>query len=198
MKKQWIWIIVAVAFVGLIIGAYFLYDHYADQDDQGPRLEDVRGQNDNQETGSDPQTDAAESEYAVPDVTVYDADGKAVKLSQLRGKPVVFNIWASWCAPCQNEMPGFQAMYEKYGKDVHFMMVNMTGIDTLEDAKTFVQNTGYTFPVYYDTDNSAIAQYYTGSVPVTYFINSKGELVTYAMGAIPEATLEQGIGMIQE
>lgn len=185
MKKERIWIIVAVALVVLLVGAYFLYDRLASRQDTEPTLEDVR----NEEEVSD---------YTAPDFTVYDADGKSLKLSALRGKPVVFNIWASWCSPCQNEMPGFQEMYEKYGNDVHFVMVNVTGIDELEDARDFIETTGYTFPVYYDTDNSAAASYYSGSVPATFFINSKGELVTYAAGAITADVLEQGIGMIQD
>lgn len=194
MKKQWIWIIAAVAFVGLIIGAYFLMDYLGDDYDSGSGL--VKVDDGQQKSTEDPGE--ADPERLAPDFTVYDANGKEVKLSDLRGKPVVFNMWASWCGPCKNEMPGFQEMYEKYGEDVHFLMINLTTQDSLEDAKALISQSGYTFPVYFDTDNTTAANYSTGSIPTTFFANSKGELVTYAIGAIDEATLEKGIGMIQE
>lgn len=148
--------------------------------------------NNNENTQEEPNP-----EYAAPDFTVYDKNGNPVKLSQLRGKPVVLNMWASWCGPCKSEMPGFQAMYEKYGEDVHFMMNNLTTQDNLGDAQELISRNGYTFPVYFDKDNSTAASYSTGSIPMSFFINSKGELVTYAIGAIDEATLEKAIGMIQ-
>ena len=127
-------------------------------------------------------------------------NGETKRLSDYvgKGKYVLLDMWASWCAPCKNEMPGFQQMYEKYGDQVQFLMVNVTGIDKADDAKAFIKETGYSFPVYFDTDNSMAANYYAGSVPMTYFIGSNGELVTYATGAIPADTLEQGIGMTLE
>lgn len=189
MKKTWLWIVIAVLLAGLIIGAYFLYDYLAGQMDTNPTLADGRTETTGQE-----QT----SVQTVPDFTVYDKNGKAYKLSEAFGKPIVLNLWASWCGPCKIEMPGFQEMYEIYGNDVRFMMVNVTGIDTLADAKAFIQNNGYSFPVYYDTDNSMAANYYGGSVPVTYFIDSRGQLVTHAPGSISAEILEQGIGMITE
>ena len=179
MKKTWVWILCAVVLVGLLVGAYFLYDYLQEKTDAEPALPEV-------------------SSDAVPDFTVYDAAGKAYKLSEFFGKPIVLNLWASWCDPCKNEMPGFQQMYESYGEDVVFLMVNVTGIDSLEDGKAFIQNMGYSFPVYYDSDNSMAMNYYAGSVPVTYFIGADGQLVTYATGAITADILEQGISMISE
>lgn len=187
MKKQWIWIIAVVAFIGLIVGAYFLMDALQKDYEQEPSLATV-----------DTKEQTEESPNAAPDFTVYDEKGKAVKLSDMRGKPVVLNMWASWCGPCKSEMPGFQAMYEKYGEDIHFMMINLTSQDNLGEAQTLIEQEGYTFPVYFDKDSSTTASYSTGSIPMSFFINSKGELVTYAVGAIDAATLEKAIGMIQE
>lgn len=184
--KKWIWIVAAVVLVALLIGAWFLYDNLKDQ-----FLPDALA------TQPEQEETAADSMQMAPDITVYDPQGKAVKLSDMQGKPVVLNVWASWCSPCKQEMPGFQAAYEKYD-DVQFMMVNLIGQDKREDAETLLNQTGYTFPVYFDTDNSAAMSYNTGSIPATFFINKEGRLVTYAIGAISEAVLEQGIGMIME
>ena len=61
-----------------------------------------------------------------PDFTVYDSQGTAVRLSDYRGTPVVLNFWASWCGPCQREMPDFDAVYQQLGEEVQFLMVNVT------------------------------------------------------------------------
>lgn len=141
---------------------------------------------------------SAESQLA-PDFTVYDAAGDPVSLSDFRGKPVVVNFWASWCGPCQGEMPDFEEKYLALGDEVVFLMVNMTdgGRETLESARSFIEAQGYTFPVYYDMDGMAAATYAVYSIPSSYFIDAEGNAVAYAMGAIDGATLQKGIDMIR-
>lgn len=191
MKKALIWILVTVLVVGLFIGAYFLYDYLQKQTDTG--LTDIKGTTaPAEENGEDPQPVLA------PDFTVYTPEGEAVKLSQLQGKPVVLNLWTSWCIYCKQEMPDFEKLYERYGQDVHFLMVNVTGADTRAEAEKYIADSGHNFPVYYDTDGSLAKNYYTGSVPTTYFFNAKGEAVTYVPGAVSGDILEQGIQMIME
>lgn len=133
-----------------------------------------------------------------PDFTVIDRDGKPVKLSDLRGKPVILNFWASWCGPCQSEMPDFQKAYESYGEDVHFMIVNVTdgGRETVETARAYVDGQGYTFPIYFDTTLEAAILYGASAIPLTVFLDAEGRLVAYASGALTAATLQKGIGML--
>ena len=77
-------------------------------------------------------------------------------------------------------------------------MVNMTsGRETLEDAKAFIAESGYTFPVLYDTASSAATIYGVYSLPTTYFISARGEAIAYATGAINADTLQKGIDMIK-
>ena len=141
---------------------------------------------------------AATAAMSVPDFTVYDGDSQPVKLSDFLGKPIVLNFWASWCGPCKSEMPDFQAKFEEYGEQIHFLMVNLTdgSQETVETAQGFVDGQGYTFPVYYDTDYSGAMAYTVSAVPATYFIDEAGNLVAYGKGALTGETLQRGIDML--
>ena len=142
---------------------------------------------------------AAESELTLaPDFTVYDLEGNEVHLTDFFGKPIIVNFWASWCGPCKMEMPDFDVAYNTYKDDIVFLMVNMTdgSRETIEVASEFIANSGYTFPVYYDTQYSAAITYSVASLPTSYFLNEKGELVAHAKGAIDAETLQRGIDMI--
>ena len=148
-----------------------------------------------------PETLPAETEakgIEAPDFTVYDLEGNAHKLSDFRGKPVLLNFWASWCGPCQAEMPDFQKFYESHGDKVHFVIVNLTDgrKETVESASAFIAEKGYTFPVYYDTDIDAAMKYGVRSVPVSYFIDGSGYFVTGVQGALSADMLQQGMDMV--
>lgn len=146
-------------------------------------------------------TQASESEQQLqkaPDFVVTDMDGNEVKLSDFQGKPVIVNFWASWCGPCKSEMPDFEEMYQQYGEEIHFVMVNMTdgSRETVEVASEFIAEQGYTFPVYFDTQYSAAITYGVTSIPATYFIDAQGNAVAYARSVINAETLQMGIDMI--
>ncbi len=137
---------------------------------------------------------------AAPDFTAYDLDGNAVKLSDFRGKPVILNFWASWCAPCKSEMPAFEEAYREYGDQIHFMMVNLTdgGRETVDTALGYIREQGYTFPVYCDTTLEAGIAYGASAIPITFFIDKDGYGVAYAQAALSRQTLQTGIDMLLE
>lgn len=144
------------------------------------------------------ETKPPRTEPKAMDFEVYDINGNKVKLSDHFGKPIVLNFWASWCGPCQMEMPDFNQKYLEHGDEVQFFMVNMTtGRETLSSAKSFISSNGYSLPVFFDTDSDAADTYAVYSLPTTYFIDAEGYLIAKATGAIDGETLQQGIDMIK-
>ncbi len=133
-----------------------------------------------------------------PDFTFYTLDGTAANLSDYLGKPVVLNFWASSCGPCRSEMPDFQTAYDTLGGEVQFLMVNVTdgSWDTLESASGYIAESGFTFPVFYDTDNHAAFTYGLRGLPTTFFINAEGSVVGSRSGAMNLDILMGGINLI--
>lgn len=188
-KKKNLLIIVA-ALVLLIVGASVLYKQLGAN--LAPEQLAAAETTPPEETGTQP------SAVPAPDVTVYDREGNPVKLSDYFGKPIVMNFWASWCGPCKSEMPDFEDAYQEYGEQIHFLMVNLTdgSQETVESASGYISGQGYTFPVYYDTDMEAAMTYGVYAVPQTYFIDGDGNIVTYAQGALPASSLQQGVDLL--
>ena len=208
-NKKW-FLIFSVCFVVLMIGAGILYDNLSDTVEreslvttenkevtksptQVPKQEEAEQVDTTKE-----QETVEEPSSLTPDFTVVDGEEKEHNLSDFFGKPIVLNFWASWCGPCKSEMPDFDEVYGEYKEDISFLMVNLTDghQETIQSAKTFIEEQGYSFPVYYDTTLEAMMAYSAYSIPMTFFINAKGEIVAYAKSAISKDVLLQGIEMI--
>jgi len=115
-------------------------------------------------------------------------DQPDASLGELIGtKPVVLNFFASWCAPCLTEMPGFEAVHESLGDQV--TVVGMAYQDSPEDALATVEQTGVTYPTYTDPDGSALTYFQGLSMPTTVFIDASGEVVDRVSGALSENEL---------
>lgn len=133
------------------------------------------------------------------DFTVYDEDGNTVKLSDFKGKkPVVVNIWASWCGPCKAEMPHFEEAIKKYGDKVEILMVDLTDgkRETKEKALKFLEDNNLEMKVLFDKDLSAANAYNIMGIPRTIFINKDGEITYDREGLISEDMLNDNIKKI--
>lgn len=225
MKKKWTIVALGLAFVALLGGASVLYNKLSDTVERDMLVSSATKADVDRETettvesvpidgktgvsgsatSESGQTTAEEEtteaeKVPAPDFTVIDAEGNEVKLSDMVGKPVVVNFWASWCGPCKMEMPEFEEIYKELGDEVHFMMVNLTDgwQETKEKAENFIEEQGYTFPVYYDTMSEGAMNYGVSSIPATYFIDAEGNAIAQARGAIDGETVKIGIDMTKE
>ncbi len=186
-------LIIAVVFVLLLAGAFLLYNKLSGSVAPDQLAAEDEAQN------QDEESDRQQAKVKAPDFVVYDKDGNKVGLSDYLGKPVVLNFWASWCGPCASEMPDFEEAYKERGDKIQFLMINLTDgyQETMESATEYIQEQGFTFPVFYDTESNAANTYATYSIPMTFFIDSEGYMVARATGALDSATLKKGLDMIE-
>ena len=133
---------------------------------------------------------------ALPDLTLKRLGAGEVSLHQFLGRPLVINLWASWCPPCRAEMPLLAEAQSRY-KEVTFLFVNQ-GEDEATIHK-FLSETGLPLGwVLLDPDSKLSRILKAGGLPTTYFFNAKGELVATHPGQLFEAALEGYIQKILE
>ena len=137
------------------------------------------------------------AKMSLENFTMQDKDGNEIAIHDLIGKPMVINFWASWCSPCRTEMPEFNKVYNEIGDDVTFVMINMTtsSRETEKNAKEYIAESEFDFPVYYDIDGNVSSTYYINAFPTTFFIDKDGYLVAYAFSQMSEEMLLEGIEM---
>ncbi len=193
MKNQKGLIILAVIIVIVLMSASVLYDLLGTGNTPPP-------QEVTPNVSDDANTSQEEDVIPAPNFTMTDTDGNQVDLESFFGKPIVLNFWASWCPPCKEEMPGFDAVYKEFGEDVHFIMLNSTdgARETIEIANDYIADSAYSFPVYFDylLDEegndiflSVGISYGVSSLPTTLFIDENGNIENAFLGSIPEADL---------
>ncbi|TMU87425.1 TlpA family protein disulfide reductase [Bacillus sp. BHET2] len=107
--------------------------------------------------------------------------GSSITLSELKGKKVVLNFWATWCPPCKDEMPIIEEYYKKFGKDIEVLTIN---IDPQYNVKEYQKALGLTFPILLDTDDKINKAYNILTVPTTFIIDEQGIITNKQIGAI--------------
>jgi peroxiredoxin len=138
--------------------------------------------------------------FAAPDLVVQGEQGETIRLSDLRGQAVLLNFWASWCKPCQAEMPAMQDIYAQYSSQgFTILAVNGAFQDNPNAARAFAQKLGLTFPLAYDHSGEAAHLYQVMAWPTSFFIDERGIIQEIVVGGpMAEALLAVRVRQLLE
>src|SRR5690625_4038194 len=114
---------------------------------------------------------------------------ETIRLSDLKGKGVMLNFWATYCKPCEKEMPYMEELYPEYKEQgIEIVAVSLDATEAV--IHQFIEKYNLTFPIPHDTKNQVNDLYKIGPIPTTYFINPEGEIVEKVEGALTLERLE--------
>ena len=156
-------------------------------------------------TGGNPgglavNSDLVEFEIDASAARDFDLDligGGTVQLSDLRGKVVMVDFWASWCPPCRVEAPALAKVYREFqGQPVEFLGVDIW--DNIGDAELFLLQEGQAYPNGFDASGVVAIDYGVRGIPEKYFIDREGILVKKLSGPLTETTLRNTINELLE
>lgn len=119
---------------------------------------------------------------AAPDFVLPDLTGQVVRLSQLKGKVVVLNIWATWCPPCRKEMPTMELLYQKMKGADFVMLAASQDVDGRNTVLPYLRESGLTFPVLLDVQGEIGKKYGVTGYPETFIIDRQGMIVHRHIG----------------
>lgn len=190
--------VILISLVVVLALAIFFYNMYRDR--VNPNTGEVSSTTMAQTEITTPSS--ADDEYGTlvaalataPNISMQDAQGKTFTLADFKGTPVVLNFWYSGCPHCKKEMPAFAAAHKQYSDKVKFIMLNDVKAErNSDDGKKYIESSGFTFPVFYDTEGNAMNMYGLRAYPATIFIDANGKIVNKHIGEITEANLVQNI-----
>lgn len=127
-----------------------------------------------------------------PDVSLALLDGGATRISDGRGRPQVLAFWATWCAPCQAELPGIDRLFQRYGARARFLAVSVDGGDARELVRAFVRSTGLRLPVALDS-GAASRAYQVESIPQLVIVDGAGKVAEVLRGVHSESEVAAAI-----
>lgn len=134
-----------------------------------------------------------------PDFELQSLDGRTVKLSALKGKAVVVNFWATWCAPCRHEMPWFEELHQQYkGQGLELIGIATDDYVDSKDAvrdevAKFAKNLGVTYTILRGTESVADAYGGAQFLPTTFYIDRQGKIIANVTGIKGKGEIEEVI-----
>ena len=132
--------------------------------------------------------------HKAPDFELQNLSGQIIRLGDLRGRPVLINFWATWCAYCLEELPVIEKYYERYASDLIVLAVEVG--DSIEEVRSVVINNGFQFPVLRDPDSRVFQKYRLDSFPVTFVLDTNGIVLVKHEGYMTENNLVDYLNMV--
>lgn len=121
--------------------------------------------------------------FTAPDFTLQTVSGETIHLSDMRGQAVVLNYWASWCIPCQEELPALELIRSEYAdQGIQIISVNAIEQDSIEKVKATIQKYNLTYNVLLDQENQVYNLYRVGFFPTSFFIDANGVVRDIILG----------------
>ncbi len=187
MKKSRFGVIVILALVVIMLGGFI--KNQIDESEKVNEQSQIKGF----------EVDLDKAEYGIkkgqmaPDFTLQTLSGETLTLSDLKGKKVLLNFWATWCPPCKKEMPDLQNYYENYAKqeNVEIVAVNLTYSErtintkeSVENVSLFADSYDLTFPIPLMEEDSLSKTYQVITIPSTFMIDTEGRIQRQILGPL--------------
>lgn len=117
-----------------------------------------------------------------------------MRLSDLRGKAVLLNFWATWCGPCRTEMPALERLWQERGRD-GFVVLGLSDDESPGDVLAYVADRSVTYPIAFATASQK-RDYAVTALPTSYLVDRAGRVRYMVYGAYPEALLRDQVGRL--
>jgi Thiol-disulfide isomerase and thioredoxins len=133
-----------------------------------------------------------------PEIDLLTLSGERIVLSQLVGKPIIINFWATWCGPCRAEFPALVRKFKQYhAQGLVILAVNTQDPNSDEGVRAFAQNTLVPFAILRDRDERVANAYNIRGLPTSVFIDRQGIIREIVVGAMDDAHIEQQFAKIK-
>ncbi|MVX63674.1 redoxin domain-containing protein [Clostridium chromiireducens] len=179
MKKALIALIIAFSLTGFSI--YTIYNSDSSNSKSDSSISLVSDKNNNSDEPMEVTTNSIKTKAI--DFKLKDLNGNELSLSDLKGKKVFLNFWATWCPPCKAEMPEIEKLYQET-KDSDLVIVAVEIGEPLDTVKSFIDSNKYNFKVLLDPDQTVATKYNITSIPTSYFIDTDGNIVSKHVGGM--------------
>jgi len=197
MKRNQILLIILVVIIGIAVAFAFLSD--ADS----PAPDSTNTEQNNTETETEPegndgneddsQANSEEAELLkAPNFTLEHRNGESVSLEDYQGKKVFLNFWATWCGPCEIEMPYMEQIHLDY-EDENLAIIAVNVGENPSTVRQYVEENGYTFDVLFDVETEVAKTYGVSGIPATFFIDEEGYLRGRHVGTMDYEMMENYI-----
>ncbi|KZL92901.1 TlpA family protein disulfide reductase [Clostridium magnum] len=199
MKK----VILALVLIVVLAGAFYEVKHFNTSTSNNQNVSQQRTSTSNSSISStnsntsSPQINSNAFNSKAIDFKLKDLNGKDVSLSDLKGKRVFLNFWASWCPPCKAEMPDIERLYEET-KDSDLVILAVNLGEDKDTVKSFIDKNNYKFRILLDSDQTVAEQYSITSIPTSFFIDKNGTIVAKKIGAMTYEEMKNYVNTINK